>query len=93
MTDDAEMMIYDCERNTLKPTPVSELQCFVDELQYWSTNWLQRRQVTNTTAKDSGSQGKSCSSTRCKQMSLRTRVSLGWRSRKDLLTAYLIQHR
>lgn len=42
ITDDAEMMTYGWDRNTLTHTYLRTL-CFVTDLHYWSTSWLQRR--------------------------------------------------
>lgn len=81
--DDVKMMIYDCERNTLAHTCL-RIPCFVAELHYWSTSWLQRRQVTSQ-PRTLGASVYPVLARDGDRLVLRMQVSLGWRGREDLL--------
>lgn len=85
ITDDAEMMTYGCDRNTLTHTYLRTL-CFMTDL---LVNKLATEEVSNNTARDSGSQGKFCPARDGDRLALRMQVSLGWKSREDLLPTSL----
>lgn len=58
----------------------------------WPTllvNKLATEEVSNNTARDSGSQGKFCPARDGDRLALRMQVSLGWKSREDLLPTSL----
>jgi hypothetical protein len=81
--DDVEMMTGDYERDALAhtclrtPRPVAELH-------YWSTSWLQRRQVTPQ-PRTLGASVNPVPARDGNRLAFRTQVSLGWRGREDLL--------